>query len=149
MVDENKKIKILVVGDSGVGKSSIVRKTIVYFFLSNDSNAGASTLLRKCFERSKVDRWRITARSSKIIRLCACCDHNIYIYIYVRLSQIHTARNGESFWVELWDIGGASRFERARSMFYPGADGLLLVHDVTNSRCSFFVSVFHCCTMKN
>lgn len=36
--------------------------------------------------------------------------------------------------VSLWDVGGAPRFERSRSLFFADADAVLLVHDLSNRR---------------
>jgi hypothetical protein len=46
--------------------------------------------------------------------------------------MLHTTRSGERVFIELWDIGGFARFADSRSIFYHSADGLLLIHDVTN-----------------
>lgn len=36
--------------------------------------------------------------------------------------------------ISLWDVGGAPRFERSRSLFFADADAVLLVHDLSNRR---------------
>ena len=41
--------------------------------------------------------------------------------------------DGRSF-VELWDVGAAEEHEESRPLFYGRVDGVLLVHDVTNSK---------------
>ena len=52
--------------------------------------------------------------------------------------QLHEYKAGtpaeRTFFVELWDVGGWSAHQNSRSIFYNGADGVILVHDLTNRK---------------
>jgi len=88
-----KSIKILVVGDSGVGKTSIV-----HLLCENQVKHRA--------------QWTVGA------------SPNVLIY----------KKGNENYFIELWDIGGARKHEQSRSLFYQNAQGLILVHDLTNKK---------------
>jgi small GTP-binding protein len=47
------------------------------------------------------------------------------------LSKTVELEDGESARLTIWDIGGQKRFEFMRSKFYNGANGALLVYDLT------------------
>jgi Rab-like protein 3 len=49
------------------------------------------------------------------------------------LPQIHQA-GGKEYFIEFWDIGGNDKFAQARSVFYKDAQGLILVHDLSNKK---------------
>ena len=52
--------------------------------------------------------------------------------------QLHEYKAGtpseRTFFVELWDVGGWSAHQNSRNIFYNGADGVILVHDLTNRK---------------
>ena len=81
------KVRIIVLGDSGVGKSSLVHLLCHGHAISNPS-------------------WTIG------------CSVDV---------KLHDYREGTSFqktyFVELWDIGGSSGHQNARSVFYTPAHG--------------------------
>ena len=56
----------------------------------------------------------------------------------VIMFQLHEYKAGtpaeRTFFVELWDVGGWSAHQNSRSIFYNGADGVILVHDLTNRK---------------
>lgn len=41
---------------------------------------------------------------------------------------------GREFWVELWDVGGAHRYETLRALWMHEVNGVLLVHDLSSGR---------------
>lgn len=43
-----------------------------------------------------------------------------------------TTRSGERVILQIWDLSGQSRFGQIRSRFYAGADGQIVVFDLTN-----------------
>ncbi|GAB4823191.1 hypothetical protein N2152v2_010237 [Parachlorella kessleri] len=41
---------------------------------------------------------------------------------------------GQEFFLELWDVGAQPRYEALRGLFYQGVNGVMLVHDLCQSR---------------
>ncbi|CAG2114733.1 unnamed protein product [Medioppia subpectinata] len=92
------KIKVLVLGDSGVGKSSLVH-------LICQGQPIANPL------------WTIGAT----------IDVKLHEYMEGTPDQ-------KTSFIELWDIGGSRSHSMARNIFYNGFHGIILVHDLTNSK---------------
>lgn len=42
--------------------------------------------------------------------------------------------NQTSYFIELWDIGGSIQHKNARGVFYQAINGIILCHDLTNSK---------------
>lgn len=96
----DKAIKILVLGDAGVGKTSLLRAVSYKGDLPNNNKFADSTTV-------------------------GC---NIEVYL-------HTNKNSDEHWdVELWDVAGNSTYRKSKSLFYSNCNGILLVHDLTNSK---------------
>ncbi|KAL5264708.1 hypothetical protein ACHWQZ_G005700 [Mnemiopsis leidyi] len=93
MADSTEKIKVLVLGDSGVGKTSLVN-------LISNTNTKPS--------------WTV-----------GCNVEVIY----------HESRDYSEF-IEMWDVGGSLVHENSRAVFLRDSTyhGLVLVHDLTNSK---------------
>ena len=91
-------VKIVVVGDSGVGKTSLV-----HLICQNEPCAKPS--------------WTIG------------CSVDV---------RIHEFREGlpeqRTYCVELWDVGGSAAHTNTRRVFYGGAHGVILVHDLSNRK---------------
>lgn len=92
------KVKILVLGDSGVGKTSLT-----HLIAHNEAIASPG--------------WTVG------------CSVEV---------KLHEFREGypqqRSVFVELWDVGGSSSHRNTRCIFYTPVHGVLLVHDLTNSK---------------
>ena len=94
----NSSNKILVLGDTGVGKSTFVSTLCGNFDRLNTSTIG--------------------------------CNIELFSYIF----SAGTPRECSEV-VELWDVGGASIHRRtAREIFMDDGIGLILVHDLSNSK---------------
>uniref|UniRef100_A0A7S3D1R0 Uncharacterized protein n=1 Tax=Palpitomonas bilix TaxID=652834 RepID=A0A7S3D1R0_9EUKA len=92
----NKGVRILVVGDSGVGKTTFCK--------------------RICSEESQAVQWTVG------------CE----IHVLVRQHGDHV---GEKYCVDLVDIGGSSRFEVSRAVYYSKQfDGVIYVHDLSDRK---------------
>ncbi|XP_022650793.1 rab-like protein 3 isoform X2 [Varroa jacobsoni] len=93
------RVKVLVLGDSGVGKSSVVQL---------------------------ICSGRPAARS-----LASTIGCNVEV-------KLHEYRQGtdqqRTFFVEFWEIGGNTGHANARRVFYNSVHGIVLVHDLTNSK---------------
>ncbi|KAG5454644.1 Rab-like protein 3 [Clonorchis sinensis] len=95
---ELERCKVVVVGDSGVGKSSLLHLLCHQQPLLNPS-------------------------------------YTVGCGLEVKIHQFRPQPNEERpFFIELWDVGGCNAHANARSVFYPGAHGLILVYDCTNSK---------------
>jgi len=91
---ETYRFKVVVVGDSGVGKSSLLNQ-----FIENKFSPKYSPTIGVDF--------KVAFMSS-------------------------TARNGKSIQLSLWDHSGCAKFRSIISSYWRGADGVILVYDVTN-----------------
>ncbi|KAL6063753.1 Rab-like protein 3, variant 2 [Balamuthia mandrillaris] len=47
--------------------------------------------------------------------------------------MLHEHRRRQYF-IELWDVGGAKKYAKARTIFFNAPNGLILVHDLTNRK---------------
>jgi len=92
------KIKVLVLGDSGVGKSSLVHLICQGQPIANPLWTIGTTI-------------------------------DVKLHEYME----GTPEQRTSF-IELWDIGGSRSHSIARNVFYNGFHGIILVHDLTNSK---------------
>ncbi|OON18507.1 GTP-binding domain protein [Opisthorchis viverrini] len=95
---ELERCKVVLVGDSGVGKSSLLHLLCHQQPLLNPS-------------------------------------YTVGCSLEVKIHQFRPQSNEERpFFIELWDVGGCNAHANARSVFYQGAHGLILVYDCTNSK---------------
>jgi len=108
MLDKETRIKLLIVGDPGTGKSSLVNylKNYTNFKISNDPQ-----------NHSKIPVPHSTIGAS----------------VDVILFQSKIFSNS-TFCLELWDISGTQKFKSTRHIFYNNLNGLVLVHDLSNSK---------------
>ncbi|XP_064404119.1 rab-like protein 3 isoform X2 [Halichondria panicea] len=112
MAAENlRKVKILVLGDTGVGKTSLVHLICHGEVLSSLS-------------------WTIG------------CSVDVKLHDFGPSTS-----TSSSYFLELWDVGGSPSHKRGRQIFYQNANGLILVHDLTNrkshSHLSKWLNEFH------
>lgn len=98
MMAATDKIKVLVLGDSGVGKSSLVHLVAYSQPIVNSS-------------------WTIGATIE--VKQHEYCEG--------------TPKQRSCF-IELWDIGGSRAHSSARPIYYNSFHGIILVHDLTNSK---------------
>lgn len=91
-------VRILVLGDSGVGKTSFVHLA---------ANA----------EPVKDPRWTVG------------CSVEVKLHVYKEGTP-----GQKTYFVELWDVGGSKNHKNTRHVFYKPCHGVILVHDLTNSK---------------
>lgn len=108
--DSSASIRVLVVGDSAVGKTSFIDMIGV----RSEPNWSSSSGLQDGFVERAVSTLGI---ATSIIR--ETVDVNF------------AATEVE---VQLWEVGGNQLHRDARSVFYEGLDALLLVYDVSNAK---------------
>ncbi|KAK9168576.1 hypothetical protein Syun_000716 [Stephania yunnanensis] len=96
--------KILLIGDSGVGKSSLLIS-----FISNSVEDLSPT----------IGTIRSSTDSSGLLFLC----------VDFKIKQLTVG--GKRLKLTIWDTAGQERFRTVTSSYYRGAHGIVLVYDVT------------------
>ncbi|CAH8326761.1 unnamed protein product [Eruca vesicaria subsp. sativa] len=100
------QVRVLVVGDSGVGKTSLVHLI----------NKGCSI-----------------QRPSQTIGCTVGVKHITYGSPGSSSSSIQ-GDSERDFFVELWDVSGHERYKDCRSLFYSQINGVIFVHDLSQRR---------------
>ena len=116
-------IRILVLGDSGVGKTSLVHS------LSASPQSSPSTPLTLSTSTSAF----APASSSFLVSSSSSVSWTIGCQPQTLLLPSSYPSQGGVF-VQLFDVGGHRKYAGSRSMFYHGVDGVLLVFDVGNHK---------------
>ena len=88
---ETMKFKTVIIGEAGVGKTSIVQQFV-----------------NKCFQEKYVE--------------------TIGVEFFTKTFKI----NDKIIKTEIWDTAGSERFASITKNYYRGADGALIVYDITN-----------------
>lgn len=100
------QVRVLIVGDSGVGKTSLVHLIM----------KGSSI-----------------ARPSQTVGCSVSVKHTTYGNSAGSSSSMKG--DGErDFFIELWDISGHERYKDCRSLFYSQINGVMFVHDLSQRR---------------
>ncbi|KAH6833700.1 Ras-related small GTP-binding family protein [Perilla frutescens var. hirtella] len=100
------QIRVLVVGDSGVGKTSLVN------LIMKGSSIARPSQTVGCSVNVKHTTYGNSAGSSSSLKGDAERD----------------------FFIELWDISGHERYKDCRSLFYSQINGVMFVHDLSQRR---------------
>ncbi|KAL2240980.1 small GTPase LIP1 [Sesamum indicum] len=100
------QIRVLVVGDSGVGKTSLVHLIM----------KGSSI-----------------ARPSQTVGCTVSVKHTAYGSSGSSSSSMKGDAERD-FFIELWDISGHERYKDCRSLFYSQINGVMFVHDLSQRR---------------
>lgn len=100
------QVRVLVVGDSGVGKSSLVHLIV---------------------KGSPI------ARPSQTIGCTVDVKHTTYGNSGSSSSSLK-GDSERDFFVELWDVSGHERYKDCRSLFYSLINGVIFVHDLSQRR---------------
>ncbi|KAJ8464744.1 hypothetical protein OPV22_027296 [Ensete ventricosum] len=100
------QVRVLVVGDAGVGKTSLV-----HLILKGSSIARPSQTVGCTVGVKHVSYGSVSSSSNSI--------------------KSDTQRD---FFVELWDISGHERYKDCRSLFYSQINGVIFVHDLSQRR---------------
>lgn len=100
------QVRVLIVGDSGVGKTSLVNLIMKGSFIASPSQTVG------CSVSVKHTTYGNSAGSSSSMK-----------------------GDGErDFFIELWDISGHERYKDCRSLFYSQINGVMFVHDLSQRR---------------
>eukprot|EP00039_Didymoeca_costata_P027287 m.18083 g.18083 ORF g.18083 m.18083 type:complete len:222 (-) comp6195_c0_seq1:515-1180(-) len=54
--------------------------------------------------------------------------------VEVKVVEVEEGDDSSAYFVELWDVGGSAGYEESRKIFYENADGIILVHDLSNNK---------------
>ncbi|KAK9111151.1 hypothetical protein Scep_018670 [Stephania cephalantha] len=100
------QVRVLVVGDSGVGKTSLVHLIV----------KGSSI-----------------ARPSQTVGCSVSVKHVTYGSSGSSSNSIK-GDSERDFFVELWDVSGHERYKDCRSLFYSQINGVIFVHDLSQRR---------------
>ncbi|XP_020591508.1 small GTPase LIP1-like [Phalaenopsis equestris] len=100
------QVRVLVAGDSGVGKTSLVHLLVNGSAISRPSQTVGCTV-----EVKHITHGRSGSSSSSI-----------------------KGDEERDFFVELWDISGHERYKDCRSLFYKQINGVIFVHDLSQRR---------------
>ncbi|KAK3157327.1 hypothetical protein QOZ80_2AG0119480 [Eleusine coracana subsp. coracana] len=100
------QVRVLVVGDSGVGKSSLVHLLL---------------------------EGLAVARPSQTIGCTVGVKHITYSSLGCSSNSINGDAE-RNFFVELWDVSGHERYKECRSLFYSQINGVIFVHDLSQRK---------------
>ncbi|GAA0141874.1 small GTPase [Lithospermum erythrorhizon] len=100
------QIRVLIVGDSGVGKTSLVHLII------NGSSIARPPQTIGCSVGVKHTTYGSSGSSSNSIK----------------------GDSERDFFIELWDISGHERYKDCRSLFYSQINGVIFIHDLSQRR---------------
>lgn len=100
------QVRVLVVGDSGVGKSSLVHLIV------NGSSLLHPSQTVGCTVSVKHTTYGSPGSSSNSIK----------------------GDSERDFFIELWDVSGHERYKDCRSLFYAQINGVIFVHDLSQRR---------------
>lgn len=92
------KVRVLVVGDSGVGKTSLTH------LIANNEPLTSPGWTVGCAVEVKLHEYKEGTPSQN------------------------------TFFIELWDVGGSISHKNTRGVFYTPTHGIILVHDLTNKK---------------
>ncbi|KAJ7956922.1 Ras-related small GTP-binding family protein [Quillaja saponaria] len=100
------QVRVLVVGDSGVGKTSLVHLIV------NGASVARPPQTFGCTVGVKHTTYGNSGSSSSSLK----------------------GDSERDFFVELWDISGHDRYKDCRSLFYSQINGVIFVHDLSQRR---------------
>ncbi|KAJ6678070.1 SMALL GTPASE LIP1 [Salix viminalis] len=100
------QVRVLVVGDSGVGKTSLV-----HLIVKGSSSVRPPQTIGCTVEVKHISYGSSSSSSSSI-----------------------KGNSERDFFIELWDVSGHDRYKDCRSLFYSQINGVIFVHDLSQRR---------------
>lgn len=108
-----RKVRVLVVGDSGTGKTAVAR------LIARDERASTTT------DYGGVARTAGCRAEVMLVEEDA-------VGTSVSSGGVGGGDDGGAYFVELWDVGGHRQYERERGVFYDQINGVIIVHDASS-----------------
>ena len=98
----HRKVRVLVIGDSGAGKTTLTRALV-----------GGG-------RRGREEHGRTSGCSAEVMRASE-----------EGAEGTTGTRDAATYFVELWDVGGHRQYKRERGIFYDQINGVIIVHDAS------------------
>ncbi|XP_036069596.1 ras-related protein Rab-35b isoform X1 [Oryzias melastigma] len=118
--------KLLIIGDSGVGKSSLLLRFA-------DNTFSGVWLRLGCDSRLSTLRL-LLSKPFWLLWFLYYCSTGSYITTIGVDFKIRTVEiNGEKVKLQIWDTAGQERFRTITSTYYRGTHGVIVVYDVTSA----------------
>jgi len=103
-----RKVRVLVVGESGAGKTAVSR------LIARDERASTAT------------------EYGGIARTAGCRPEVVLVERGRETMGSEEEGETDAYFVELWDVGGHRQYERERGVFYDQINGVIIVHDASS-----------------
>ncbi|RDD41875.1 Rab-like protein 3 [Trichoplax sp. H2] len=147
------KVRILVLGDSGVGKTTLIHLLCHQEFLSNPYwTIGCSIHVKESLFEDRVrqsndddralffvnrDDTKLHRTTGHILPLFGLIVliKKVFILSSYLVHEYGDNRHGNKpYFLELFDVGGSSSHAASRGIFYNVIHGIILVHDLSNRK---------------
>lgn len=145
-----REVKIVFLGSSGVGKTSLVRSFVTKQFTPNvDTTIGAS-YLTKVMRVDGVGKTEEYEGVTQIVKVSLSQltglvnlkvllggnfeDSNLLNLPYIEISSDPKAPHAHVSQFNVWDTAGQEKYESLTSMYYRNTDAAVLVYDVMDSQ---------------
>lgn len=126
-----------------LGNNSSSNNNIYKILLLGDSNVGKTCIVQRFCDDSFIDGYISTI--GKFVFVCVCVMNflflNIFFFFSILINQIgidfkqkmiKLDDDNKDIKLQLWDTAGQERFRALTTAYYRGAMGIIVVYDVTN-----------------
>ncbi|KAJ0593718.1 putative small GTPase, sigma-54 interaction domain, ATP-binding site 1 [Helianthus annuus] len=129
------QVRVLVVGDSGVGKTSLVHLIVKGSSIARPAQTvGCTVDVKVCPHIFSPQLAFSTTTHESYAFIVILLQHFTYGSSSTSSSSSIKGDMDREFFVELWDVSGHDRYNDCRSMFYSQINGVIFVHDLSQRR---------------